>query len=370
VRIVQVCSAIDDFRGGAEQFCFKLSRSLKQSGYQITLLTGTHIRDLSNTLPITVKTTHTSSNRFARKLCLDYFNPRAIYELKKIISEFDPNVVHFHSFYGISTSLVSIATQHCPVVITVHDSWLAYIDTVIVTPRFELANAYYKVIPGLVHRYINRRLTKNAVLVSPSIWMKDYLASLDYNIPIHINNGIEPTNRKSCYQNIIIWVGTLTTFKGLPSVIASLSHSAEQNNWRFIVIGDGPHKTNLETRYPNVEFVGYVDPDIYYKQASLLVVSSIGLDNFPTVILEGMRRGICVVGRNKGGIPEMIQHGSSGMLYDTTTALVNIVTSLMNNESEIRRIGETAFQTFNELFTWESCFRKYLQLYAQMTSDS
>lgn len=55
----------------------------------------------------------------------------------------------------------------------------------------------------------------------------------------------------------------------------------------------------------------------FYGRIDFLVVPSIN-DALPTVIMEAFRAGVPVVGRRTGGIPEMIDDGGNGILYDGT----------------------------------------------------
>lgn len=71
--------------------------------------------------------------------------------------------------------------------------------------------------------------------------------------------------------------------------------------------------------YPsaNIDFTGYIsDKSIladYYNAADLFVIASLE-DNLPNTILESLCCGTPVVGFNIGGIPELIQDGSNGII--------------------------------------------------------
>ena len=199
--------------------------------------------------------------------------------------------------------------------------------------------------------------------------MKEFFQSAEFQSPIHIPNGIDSERTQTSSENIVLWVGKLTIFKGLPSIIGAVAGIINRAGWRFIVVGDGPCKQELETSYPFVEFVGYCDPVQYYKRASILIVSSIGYENFPTVILEGMRHGICVIGHGIGGISELIRNNEIGILYHSVDSLTRKLLTIISNREELLRLGSAAKKEFDEKFLWDTCYNRYLKLYNSLVSS-
>ena len=166
-----------------------------------------------------------------------------------------------------------------------------------------------------------------------------------------------------------MWVGTLDTFNGLPSIIGTLSKFVDREGWQLIVVGDGPYRHELEKKYPRILFTGYCNPERYYRSASILVVSSIGNENFPTVVLEGMQHAIGVVGNNLGRIAELISHNETGLLYNSLNSLSDILLSLVEDPNRLRNLGRSAQAVFNENYRWELCVRNYLNLYSKIFSN-
>jgi glycosyltransferase involved in cell wall biosynthesis len=63
----------------------------------------------------------------------------------------------------------------------------------------------------------------------------------------------------------------------------------------------------------------YENMPAVYASANILALASED-DPFPMTILEGMRAGLPIVAANSGGIPEMIQHGTTGLLVEPQRA--------------------------------------------------
>ncbi len=366
---MQICSGAGQLQRGAELFCLSLSQSLMRSGEEILLVTGEHPLITASQCTVPIVTVPEIVNPWLRKACFDYINPFAIAALRKHLLRFRPQIIHVHSLYGLSSTLVHTASRFCPIIITLHDAFFTFSDSGILTPKWSLANNRLKVPHGYLHRVINRRQLRDAVLVSPSKWLADFFDRTGFNTPQVIPNGIDPNGQQTNYENLVLWVGALINFKGLPSVIGKVAPLLTQSGWRFVVVGDGPYKTRLAAQYPDVEFVGYRDPVPYYEKASMLVVSSLGWENFPTVILEAMRHGVAVIGRDLGGVSELISHNRNGLLYRDQGDLIEHLNHLISNHKTIRSMGDCGRRDFLNNYQLETCLNRYLELYQSQLND-
>ena len=360
---MHICSGMGNLQRGAERFGISLSEALVSSGNDVLLVTGQHGSSASSHLTLPIVTIPETTNKWLRKAGFDYFNPSARKALKLHLERFKPQIVHIHSLYGLSSSLVRTAIHFCPTIITLHDAFFAFSDSSILTPKWNLANNWLKVPHGYLHRVVNRQQLRDAVLVSPSKWLADFFDHMGFGAPRVIPNGISPIGQQTNYENLVLWVGTLDDFKGLPSVIGKVAPLLRQSGWHLVVVGDGPNKTRLVNDYPDVEFVGHRDPAPYYERASILLVSSLGWENFPTVILEAMRHGVAVIGHDRGGISELISHNHNGLLYRDHCGLIKNLNDLLSNHQMVRVMGDCGRRDFLNNFQMETCLNQYLELY-------
>lgn len=103
----------------------------------------------------------------------------------------------------------------------------------------------------------------------------------------------------------------------------------------------------------SVVFTGF-QKDIapWYRALDIVVNSSIRPESFGRTLLEAMACGKAVVGPNAGGIPEFVEHGHNGWLYDLgqVEALTAAVLTLGRDPALRRRFGaagrETAVRRF------------------------
>lgn len=86
------------------------------------------------------------------------------------------------------------------------------------------------------------------------------------------------------------------------------------------------------------------------------------------VLLEAMAAGCPVVGANKGGIPDIINDGQNGCLYDPdganggATSLINATKKLLGNEIE-RQSMRNAARIEAEKWGWSSATTQLRDFY-------
>ena len=89
---------------------------------------------------------------------------------------------------------------------------------------------------------------------------------------------------------------------------------------------DSDYSTRLHTQVTDlglqamVTFYGSHDNPIEFMAAFDIVVLATEMETFGLVLIEAMRSGVAVVGSNAGGVPEIIEDGVSGLLFEPGNA--------------------------------------------------
>ncbi len=125
------------------------------------------------------------------------------------------------------------------------------------------------------------------------------------------------------------FVGRLSIEKQ-PDIFCKLSINRK---YKFMAYGDGPLESDLKDNYRNVEFKGlYRDITQIYSNIDILVITS-RFENCPMVILEAQAFGIPCVAPNVGGIPEIIENGINGILYEDydVESINKAITEIISN---------------------------------------
>lgn len=114
-----------------------------------------------------------------------------------------------------------------------------------------------------------------------------------------------------------------------------------------------------------VRFVGQVpNEQIYdYLQANDIMISAPKIDNMPVSVLEAMNAGMLVISSNVGGVPYIIEHGKTGLLFDgTEDALVDqIVWALMHQDESLQMIK--AAHADVKKYNWNEIRKQLLVIY-------
>lgn len=140
------------------------------------------------------------------------------------------------------------------------------------------------------------------------------------------------------HRNIdYLFIGRICRDKSPHSFVNALK--ALNYNYRACIIG--PAEDMLYSREVlsavaedgRFEYVGLLDHQktlAMLETSKVLIVPSRWGEPFGLVILEAMIKGVLVIARRDGAIPEIITHGVNGLLFDNDDELVNIIKELPN----------------------------------------
>ena len=160
-------------------------------------------------------------------------------------------------------------------------------------------------------------------------------------------------------HRVIASVGRLDRIKNLPMLIESAKNVlASHPETTFLIVGEGSEKQALLQAADdagvrdNFCFAGFVEdiPRLMYT-TDILVHASLS-EGLPNAVLEAMAMGKPVVASDVGGIPELIQHGHTGLLIPPRGSedLTTVLCGLLETPQEMERIGYNARTQVEELF--------------------
>jgi glycosyltransferase involved in cell wall biosynthesis len=141
----------------------------------------------------------------------------------------------------------------------------------------------------------------------------------------------------------------LTAWKGIDHLIRALKHLPDV---RLIVAGDGPEEARLhalaetEALMDRVTFLGRVPRKtlaVYYRAADYTALYS-GYEGLSHTLLESLLAGTPVIASDKGGNPEVVQHGVNGLLvpYVDPEALVETIRAAFAGDQHTQLAAHTA----------------------------
>ena len=164
------------------------------------------------------------------------------------------------------------------------------------------------------------------------------------------------------YNEIVIGqVGSLIKYKrGIDLLIESFARLVEScNNLKLIIVGDGPEKNELDKLShelgvdDRIRFVGDVkNTEFFYSRLFDINVLASRSEAFPLTLLEGASCCLPNVGSRVGGIPEIIEDGINGFLFEkeNVTQLTEKLALLINNEYLRKSMGESGREKIEKYF--------------------
>jgi len=208
-------------------------------------------------------------------------------------------------------------------------------------------------------------LTTNIVTVSN--YAQNEINS-KYGIPTKnikvINNGVANHSlRNDGSQLNFVFLGRYDECKGLDILIKAIGIVKQQiPSIKFSFAGgklngsftDLIKEQNVEGVIENIGYIQYDKVPDYLCSAYALIVPS-RIDNLPTVVLEAFSCGTPVIGSKAGGIPEMIEDGVNGLLFEKENAqsLAEKIIEMANNKDRRNTMSLNARRTYEERFMIE-----------------
>jgi len=176
--------------------------------------------------------------------------------------------------------------------------------------------------------------------------------------------------RLLCLGRLVRQKGFDIALEALSAVIRSFSQT------RLVIAGDGPERAALEQQAVQmglvraVDFLGWVPPDqvpAVLASATVVVMPS-RWEGLPNVALQAGLMARPVVGSWAGGLPEIIEHGETGLLMapEDSGALVDAITSLLGNPETAVRMGQAARARVLKEFGWQRYVDAYDSLYRKL----
>lgn len=142
----------------------------------------------------------------------------------------------------------------------------------------------------------------------------------------------------------VAYVGRISPEKGLATLLAA----SAQTGAPVRIAGDYSQMPELVRKTPpNVTFEGLLDRvqvSDFYRKARFSVVSSICFETFGLAAAEAMSHGLPVIASKIGALPEIVEDGVNGLLFEPGNAneLAAKMKLLWENPELCRKMGDAA----------------------------
>lgn len=288
---------------------------------------------------------------------IDIWNLQPYFAVKNIIKREMPDIIHTHNLGGFSTSIFSaIKCFEIPHFHTLHDFQLLSPWSTLFRNGTNVDEFNF-----LERRFVNiKRILSSSVdvAISPSRFVLDthlkhgfFKDAKHVVLPLGIDLGDHNSIISKNYDRInLLYVGGLVWHKGVHLLIEAFQ-SITSEKMMLHIVGKGKdeemfwHMAKSDRRIIFHGFVSAEERDRIYSEANIVVVPSIWYDNSPTVIYESFSHATPVIGSRIGGIPELIQDGFNGLLFEPGNVedLKVKIEYLVSNEKLLALFAENTF---------------------------
>ena len=146
------------------------------------------------------------------------------------------------------------------------------------------------------------------------------------------------------------------------------------------IAGTGPLEVDLrravgEPGMTHVELVGHVTGEVkrrFIAEALCTIVPSECHENFPLSLVESLALGTPVIASRMGGLPDLIEHGRTGLLFQAgdAEALAECLRRISDKEVDTCEMAANALATARERFSPQRHLEQLLEIYNEAIGSS
>jgi glycosyltransferase involved in cell wall biosynthesis len=377
MRILLLSQFYPPIVGGEERHVRNLAAALAQRGHQVGVATlwypgataGEHDGDVRvHRIRGTLQHLPALFAESERRHAPPFPDPELVSGLVRLIRKEKPDVVHAHNW--LLASFLPL-TWWCDanLVVTLHDYSLVcakknfmHQQEVCSGPRLAkclpCAGAHYGAVKGGVTTignfasgFLARRAVDKFIAVSHAVARHAELAQRGVSfevIPNFVpddagcpNASPDPCLRELPNEGYILFVGDLMHLKGVDVLLnayATLGRAPP-----LVLIGrrcpdtptDLPRNVHFFSPWPHAAIMQA------WRQCLFGVAPSVGPEACPTVVMEAMASGKPVIATDIGGMPDLIEHGKTGLLIPPgeVGALAGAIRRLLENRDLVAAMG-------------------------------
>lgn len=127
-------------------------------------------------------------------------------------------------------------------------------------------------------------------------------------------------------------------------------------DWELIIVGDGPdldfYKSfSKKHQLKRIHFEGQQSPEKYYNEASIFLMTSVGIEGWGLTITESLQRGVVPIVMNTASVySEIINTNYNGILTKkkSLTSFTNAIYYLVTNKTILKQMQLNALNSSNK----------------------
>jgi glycosyltransferase involved in cell wall biosynthesis len=258
---------------------------------------------------------------------IDRYNALMARAVARVLDTENPDVVNTHNLTGFSCAAWnSVKSRRLPLIHTLHDYSLMCPKTSMFKDG---GNCQGQCTTCALYTSPSKRMSQTVghVVGVSRFTLERHLAAGYFQAARQaqvIHNGLPghpsaaPRQEGPGRPLQLGYVGHLIPQKGIRELVRQMG-DWQSGQCELLVAGKGAaaYEAMLRAEAPkNVRFLGFVNPDEVYRTIDLLVVPSLSHEALATTVLEAYMHGVPVIVSRRGGLPEMVEEGRTGLTYE------------------------------------------------------
>lgn len=365
---LKVIHLVEDLKiGGAERVIADIAMGLDRKKYDVSVWCVTRGGETATELSekgIDVKILGISS----------YHNPLNTFKLTRQLKAARPEIVHTHGYFASVIGRLAARRAGISVILAhVHSTYWEYKKRHLMIER-KLSRFTHKIIccSEAVENFVKNteKITEKKTIVIYNGVDEERFFQLKNSTSIRAELGMDEE------AAVVGTVSSLTPHKGHEFLVQAASLVLERlPSAKFLIVGDGPLRQRLEDQakdlniHPAVIFAGTRKdiPEIL-SLMDVFVLPSHTREGLGISIIEAMAAERPVVATDIGGIPEVVNHGETGLLVPSGNpeALSNALIELLQNPKKAKEMGEKGRARVKEKFTTKKMLSEIEHVYQSL----
>lgn len=341
--------------GGSETYILKLGDYLKSQGHEVQYFGMEHERRCVGNA-VNAYTNNMDFHGGSKLFKLTYplktiYSPEARKKLRLVLEDFKPQILHINNFNYQLTPSIILGIQKwrkegnkCRIIFTAHDYQLVCPNHMCNNPNtnencekcfgghylnctkgkcihgsrakstigtlealFWKMNGAYKYIDTIIccSEFLKTKMDSNPLFAKKTVVLHNFVDKVKW--------------KETAKKNYVLYFGRFSKEKGISTL---LQVCKELLDVQFVFAGTGSLENEING-IQNIKNVGFrcgEELETLIREAKFTIYPSEWYENCPFSVMESQMYGTPVLGANIGGIPELIESGSTGELFESGNA--------------------------------------------------
>ena len=355
-KVLHISKFYPPYKGGIEDVCYSIVSSMADYEQRVLCFnTGeTTVEEQYEGIP--VYRMGVQMQRYSQPISFSYPNV-----LKKILREFQPDIIHLHTPNPYASLLVChYIPDNVKLIVHWHSDIVKQQFTYTAFKPFEQkllhrADSIFATSPNYAEHSVPLKPFREKVIIVPNGINEKKISAREGD-----DEKIEVIRRKYDGKDIIFFMGRHVAYNGIDRLIAAEKEIS--SDCVILIAGEGPLSNELKTNTHSerIHFIGKISDDevrLYMRAAAVFAFPSITKNEaFGIVLAEAMYCGTPPVlfSIEGSGVNWLNQNGITGIevANGDVHAFAGAIDKLLQNEDHIRdRMGERAHDLIAEKFT-------------------